>query len=81
MRKYIYAISILAATSDALACEKCLKSYLEYNIADCDEVIDDLLDAGTEENIPYFFFAMGRRHAFEEVRFALDKECKADLHD
>ncbi len=64
------------------SCNQCLTYYVEEELYESDVILDDMLDNGFEEDddIPYFFFMLGRNNALYEIRMQMDEPCKADLH-
>ena len=63
------------------SCNQCLKYYVEEGIFNTEVIIDDMLESHSEENIPFFFFMLGRNNTLYEIRMQLDDECKASLPD
>jgi len=77
MKKLTLCLILISA--QAFSCSQCLKYYAEQKLYESEIIIDDMLESHTEENIPFFFFMLGRNNALYEMRMQMEQECKADL--
>lgn len=63
----------------AIACEDCLKDYLEEEIQITEDELDEMIQEQSGTYL-YFFYQCGRLSALADVKEQLEKECIKDLY-
>ena len=81
MKKLTLALMLLSAP--AFSCNQCLTYYLEQELSESDVILDDMLDNVIEDenDIPYFFFMLGRNCALYEMRMQIDEPCMREFDE